>query len=145
MLNNNNKPKKSKIKQKAIIFNQHKQQWILNIPTGNETFTHKGYKYVIDPRATTINLKETITDKLLNKTTIYYLYNINNPSPFKSNDKALEPLLKANDFNQLFDTKVINDVNNVGKGLFSNLDQKTLIMIIGGVLAIIYLIATGGI
>jgi len=72
----------------------------------------------------------------------FYQYNVDTPDPIKMN-KKIEPLINATDYNTLIETKHLQKLNDVNKkGLFGNLDFKT-ILAIGAVIVAGYLMLTG--
>lgn len=139
------KPKNKKVREYAIVFDNEKNTAIIKIKPDDTTVQYGVRSYYVDRRATAIQLQPRITDKLFKRSSIYYLYTLENPSPLflDSNNKDLKPLLKSNDFNQIFHSKIVQDVNMVGMGLFQNLDIKTVGMIIVGIGVVIYLVSTG--
>ena len=72
----------------------------------------------------------------------YYHYNINNPFPFLLNKKG-EPMVNAEQFNILMETKVLKDINSLNNNWLKNIKiQHVLIGL--GILAVIYYVANGG-
>lgn len=70
---------------------------------------------------------------------IHYFYNINIPDPlsFSLDRKKLEPTINPTLYKSLMDAEILIKLNTVKKGLFSDLDAKTIIMglaIIGTIL-----------
>lgn len=139
------KPKNRKVIEKAIVFDNEKNTYITNLKSDDTTFNYGDRSYYVDRRATAIQLQHTITDKIFKRSSIYYLYTLENPSPLflDSNNKDLKPLITSNDFNQIFHSKIVQDVNQVGMGLFKNIDIKTIAMIGVGIIVAIYLFSTG--
>lgn len=111
---------------------------IVKIPKQEPYFgkKHKSYN-VMDKEASFFKMKGLIIDK------IYFLYNINNPNPYKV-DKKCEPIMNSDAYNSMLETKVIRDMNKLEKSPISDLLTPRNIIIGLVVIGAIIYFATGG-
>lgn len=97
-----------------------------------------------DDKSFNIKLKDAsyYNDNKLFYNRRFYQYNVDCPDPIKIN-KKVEPLINSDDYNTMLETKQLKKLNELEKkGLFGNLDFKT-ILAIGAVIVVGYLILTG--
>jgi hypothetical protein len=110
----------------------------------NKRFNKNKKSFQLDDKTFNIKTKEGsfYDDNKLFYNRRFYQYNIDCPDPLKINSKV-EPLINSTDYNTLLETRHLQKLNDVNKkGLFGNLDFKTIIAI-GAIIVIGYLILTG--
>lgn len=73
----------------------------------------------------------------------YYFYNINNPMPFILNKKT-EPYFNSKLYNIMLETKVARDLNNLVKGVWSELFTARNVIIAIIIIGVIVYFTTGG-
>jgi hypothetical protein len=110
----------------------------------NKRFNKNKKSFQLDDKTFNIKTKEGsfYDDNKLFYNRRFYQYNIDCPDPLKINSKV-EPLINSTDYNTLLETRHLQKLNDVNKkGLFGNLDFKT-ILAIGAIIVVGYLLLTG--
>jgi hypothetical protein len=110
----------------------------------NKRFNRNKKSFQLDDKTFNIKTKEGsfYDDNKLFYNRRFYQYNIDCPDPLKINSKV-EPLINSTDYNTLLETRHLQKLNDVNKkGLFGNLDFKT-ILAIGAIIVVGYLLLTG--
>lgn len=127
-------------KYRAIIYNKAGEQIAtIQIDRSKKTFNHKNFKYVVD-----WNCKTYFKRSNFFNTFKYFHYFIDNPNPIEfDGDNFITPPLNTEVFNELFDTKVTKDLNNVANGLGAFLTPKNILIGLA-VIGIAYYFLSGG-
>src|SRR6056297_1449957 len=125
-------------KEYAIFFNEKGEQIeIKNISKyrTKNNFKHKNNYYLKDKKNFShINIG--------NKT--YYLYDYKYTNPIDIINDPNNEFIAENIYS-IIETNILKDINRLENGILSNINPKTLIFIVGGLIAVYYLLSNGGI
>jgi len=129
-------------KYRAIIYEDNGDQIaIVPIKRHDKKFNWNGRSYITDFEVGTGAKIKSVFSKYK-----YFYYNVNNPFPMcfnKENNNIETPAFDTESLDIMLETKVIKDLNNVNKKLFANLDMKTVLIILGIIVAGIYFLKGG--
>lgn len=124
-------------KYRAVIYNKNYEQIaIIKLDRKNKTFKFNNGSYNVDYTQKTYFKRSNI---LNNFKYFYYREDLCDPITFNANDQEFSPEL----FNNMLETKVIRDLNNVNNK-FSDLLTPKNILIGLGVIAVGYYFLSGG-
>lgn len=124
---------------KAVLFDDKGEEAdITKFKRKEGFFTKKKKSYTIDLKNASHFIKRGL---LIDR--VYYFYPLNNPSPLLL-DKKCEPIMNADAFNSLLETKVIREINKLDKTGLSELLTPRNIIIGLIILGAVYYFATGG-
>ena len=100
-------------------------------------FTYDDGKYIISADKSSHFIK-----KQLFRETYYYFYNLDNPKPLIFG-QGIKTDITAEDFNNIFETKLIKDLNDLSKDGLSKFLTAKNIVIIAVVIGLVYYFSKG--